>query len=155
MKFSIGSFIIEKTSIEPNTSYEIEKVIGILDGTLLAVNYGTSFNGEIHENNYENLPGTKSWREAIQRYREEEVFTIVEAEAERHRLQEAQNKLAQDFELVKDQLKSKLDRAAELVREAGDLARAHKKEFYDLRPECMPLYHALKDGGWVHSHMSC
>lgn len=155
MKFSIGDLIIEKKTIEPHTSYVIYKVVATLDGALLAVHWGGGYGGDIHEDEWEDEPGSRSWRSALQRYQEEELFSLEEAEKERLRLEVSKNSLNQEFETIRDQLRSKLDQAAVLVREAGDLVKAHDKEFYDLKQECMPLYNALKDGGWSHSHMKC
>lgn len=155
MKFSVGDLVVEKTDIKAHTSYNTQKVVGIFEGALLLEHHGFAFDGEIHPEEYESEVGSRSWRESLRRFQEEELFTPDEAVEELHRLEAAKSKLAEEFDAVRDQLHAKLQQAAALVKEAGELAKAHDKEFYDLRAECMPLYKALESGGWSHSHMRC
>jgi hypothetical protein len=155
MKFSIGDQVTEKEGIHPYTSYNVLKVISILDGALLAEHYGWSSEGKIYPEDYTSEIGSRGWREGLRRYQEEELFTLEEAEAEKYNLEVAQDKLSQEFYAVRVQLKKKLDQAAALVEEAGAIAQAHNKTFFNLKVECMPLYLALNGGGWSHSHMQC
>jgi len=155
MKFAIGDLVIEKKHVQPDTSYSIDKVVTIIDGAIVVEHHGFGFDGKTHGEVYQSPPGSRGWRSAYQRYQEEELFTLKEAEEERKRMKEAKTKLNDEFEAICWQLREKLDKAAELVGEAGALAKAHDKEFYDLKQECMPLYQALKAGGWSHSHMQC
>ena len=155
MKFSIGDQVVEKKNIQPYTSYNVLKIVSILDGALLLEHYGFRSEGEIHLEVYSNEPGSRGWREGLRRYQEEELFTLEEAEAEKHNLEAAQSKLSQEFDAVHYQLQGKLDQAAVLVEGAGLIAKAHNKIFFDLKKECMLLYQALDRYGWSHSHMQC
>jgi hypothetical protein len=155
MKFSIGDQVAEKKNIQPYTSYNVLKVISILDGVLLVEHYGFVSDGEIIQEDFSFKPGSRGWRTSLQKCQEEELLTLEEAVEELHALETAQNKLSQEFDAVRNQLQAKLDQAALLVKEAGTIAGAHNKTFFELKNECMPLYLALNGGGWSHSHMQC
>lgn len=155
MKFSIGDLAVKKTNIQPYTSYNVLKVACILDGVPLLEHYGVCYDGDLHQEDYEFLPGSRGWRGAFERYQEEELYTLEEATTELNYLENRQSQLNQDFDVVSVQIQAKLDQAAALVGEASALAVPFDKDFYDLKSECMTLYYALNSGGWSHSHMSC
>lgn len=157
MKFSIGDKIVERSLIRAHTSYPVYQVVGILDGNVLATHWGDGFDGELHHYDFydDEEPGSRSWRGAIQRYQESELFTPEEALAELRRLESAKSKLEMEFDAVKEVLKGKLDLAAKLADEAADLAVKHNKTFENVVDECVPLYKALKKGGWRHSTLQC
>lgn len=155
MKFAIGQQVVEKEALRAHSSYNVLKVVAILDGALLLEHYGFGCDGEVHHEDWEDKPGTRGWRESLQRYQESDLLTLEEAVEELHRLEAAESKLNQEFETVRDQVQEKLEQAAALVKEAASLTTAHDKSFYDLKRECMPLYLALNEGGWRHSHMEC
>ena len=157
MKFSIGDIAVQKTDVRAHTSYNPLKVIGVLNEALLLEHCGTGYGEEIHEESYEefNYPGSRMWREGILRCQEEELFTPEETVAELRRLEAAEDKLTQEFEAVRDDIQGRMERAADLVKEAADIVKAHNRKFSDLKSECMSLYEALDIGGWSHSHMRC
>jgi hypothetical protein len=157
MKFSIGDKAIEKKTIRAHTSYVVSEVVGTLDGALLLTHWGDGFDGEIRHYDFldEDKPGTRGWREGIQRYQETELYTPAEAVEELHRLEAAKRDLDNAFEAIRDQIQTKMNQAAALVKDAGTLAKTYDREFFDLKQDCVALYRALEDGGWSHSHMSC
>ena len=155
MKFSIGDLVVEKKVIHSNSSYVVQKVVGVIDDSFLTEHYGYSYDGLAHPETYKSEPGSRNWRSSFQRYQEKELFSFKEAEEQHQRLKEAENKLNQEFEFVREQVQANLNQAAALIQEAGTLAKAHNQDFFGLRDECMPLYKALEAGGWSHSHMKC
>jgi hypothetical protein len=155
MKFSIGQLVVEKKSIHPRTSYQVLKVAGTLNGALLLESYGGAYDGEVHVDDWTDEPGSRSWRSALERHQEEDLFTLEEALEEQRRLEAAKNKLDGEFEQVRSQIQDSLDKAAVFVQEAGGLAKSFGREFHQMKKECMSLYRALDEGGWSHSHMSC
>lgn len=157
MKFSINDLVVIKTLIHPHTSYSVNRVCAILDDAYLTVGYGFAFDGEIQKDDLEDLdkPGSRHWREGIQRYQEHELFSMDEAVIELRRLENVKSKLESDFESTRPQIQERMNKAAALVKEAVGIIKPLDKEFYDLTSECKELYLALKDGGWSHSTMSC
>lgn len=157
MKFQIKDKVIPKDSIKAHTNYLVSEVVGVLDGALLTMMWGDGFGEELHHYDFleDSKPGDRSWRGAIQRYQEDELFTPEEALAELRRLEGVKSKLEQDFEGVRSQVQEKMNKAAALVKEAGKLVEPTGKDFYDLTAECKELYLALNEGGWSHSTMRC
>ena len=155
MKFSIGQLVVEKNTIQPHLPYNVQQVVAILNDVLLLEHYGIAYDGEVSKEDWLYDIGSRSWREGLQRYQENELYTLEEALIELRYREAQQTKLASDFEAVRLQLKDKLDQAASLVQEAGEIANLHYKDFYDLKEECMGLYEALNRGGWSHSSMQC
>lgn len=155
MKFSIGDQVVEKSSLRAHTTYNVMKVVVILGDSFVLEHYGYGFDGEVNTDTYVIPLGARGWREAFKRYREEELFTLEETVQELHRLEAAETKLNEEFEAVRYQIQAKLNSAALLAREAGEIAKAYNKKFFDLKEDCMPLYKALAEGGWSHSHMKC
>lgn len=154
MKFSIGQNVIEKKSVNAYHNSVVHKVVGIIDTYYLIELVGISYDGEIHK--YGNSkPGERGWTNGIHRHTEEELFSLSEATDELRRLEHDKDKLDQEFDVVREQVKSKLEKAALLVQEAGAIVVLHDRTFFDLKQECMPLYQSLKVGGWSHSHMQC
>lgn len=159
MKFAIGDKVVEKqnTHNRAHSSYPVSQVAGVLNGALLLIPWGDGFDGELRHYDFydEDKPGTRGWREGIQRHTEDELFTPEEALAEIRRSEAAQSQMDKEFAAVKDQIEAKLDQAAKLADEAAVMILKHKKSFEDLTHECVPLYQALKKGGWRHSTMQC
>lgn len=155
MKFEIGQRVVEKNSIQAHCSYSIDKVVAYLDGNVLVEFWGSGYDEELHEDDFEYKPGGRLWKEKIRRYQEDELFSLEEGHAELRRLNSIKDKMNEDFEVVRKQIQAKMNQAADLVKAASALAEPLGKTFYDLRDEGMSLYHALKDGGWRHSHMQC
>lgn len=157
MKFAIGDRVVEKKDIRAHTSYNVQKVSAHLDGFLLLEHWGHGYDGELHEEDYSeyNKPGSRGWRESLQRYQEEELFTPEEALAELRKLEEAKSKLDEEFGAVRDLIAANLKQAAELVETAASLAKKCDKDFEDLIQEGGALYKALDNGGWRHSTMRC
>lgn len=157
MKFSIGDIVVEKKDIRPHTSYNTQKVVGLLNGALLLEHHGFAFDGEIHEESFasDDKPGSRGWREGLQRFQESELFTPEEAVTELHKLEAAKNKLEEEFASLTTEITGKLEQAAKLVDEAATMVDKSGHSFEDLTRECGPLYEALKKGGWRHSTMRC
>lgn len=157
MKFDVGSLVVEKKSVRAHTSYNVQKVTAILNGALLLEHHGFGFDGEITAEDYSeyNKPGSRGWRENLQRYQEEELFTPEEALAEISRLEAVKSKLDEEFGAVRDLIAANLQQAAELVETAASLAKKCDKDFEDLIQEGGALYKALDNGGWSHSTMRC
>ena len=153
--FSVGDKVVEKKNIQPRTSYNILQVVGSLNGALLTNQYGCGYQGEHHADDFEDVPGSRSWRSAIEQYQEEELVSLDEALIEQQKLEANKSKLDEEFEKVKPLIRKRLDEAAALVKEARLLVNPFDRTFYDLKIECTTLYQALDDGGWSHSHMSC
>ena len=156
MKFAVGDQVVEKSKLHARTSYTVDKVVGTLGDSVLVTHYGFAFDGEINpESCFEEKPGTRGYRSSIQRYQENELCTPEEALEELRRLELAKSKIESEFEGVRDQIREKMNAAAAIVKEAGEIIKPLDKEFYDLTTECKDLYLALEDGGWSHSTMSC
>lgn len=155
MKFSIGDMVVEKEDIHPHTSYNVFKVVTILNGELLIKHYGCVFDGELSVEEFESKPGGRCYRESFLRFQENELFTAQEADERILHLEAAKSKLENEFESVRSQIQEKLNQAAALVKEADALAKPFNKDFCILKSECGTLYHALNDGGWSHSSMRC
>ena len=157
MKFAIGDKVVEKKNVGAHSSYPVSQVAGLLNGALLLTPWGDGYNGELHHDDFydEDKPGTRAWREGIQRHTEDDLLTPEEALVEIHKLEAASSKLNEEFAAVKDQIEAKLDQAAKLADEAAVMILKHKKSFEDLTHECVPLYQALKKGGWRHSTLQC
>ena len=149
--------MVEKEDIQPHTSYTVKKVVGHLNGALLLEHYGFAWDGEITPEDFSEYskPGSRGWRDNIRRYQEDQLFTPDEALTEIRRLEADKSKLEKEFTGVRDLVTSKLNRAAELVDEAAALTTERGKSFYDMIQECVPLYTALKKGGWSHSTLQC
>lgn len=156
-KFSIKDKVIPKDSIRAHTNYLVAEVVGELDGAVLTMMWGDGFGEELHHYDFleDTKPGDRSWRGAVERYQESELFTPEEALIELRRLEAVKSQLETDFEGVRTQVQEKMDQAAGLVREAGVLVEPTGKDFYDLTKECKELYLALNGGGWSHSTMTC
>lgn len=156
MKFAIGAIVVEKKDLRAHTSYNTQKVVGYLDGALLLQHHGFAFEGEITEESFDfDKPGSRTWREGIRRFQENEVFTPEEALAEIRRLEEAKAKLEGEFDSVVEQVRGKMEQAAALTSEAADILVKHKKTFDDVLEEGVSLYKAQKKGGWRHSTFQC
>lgn len=156
MKFSVGDQVVEKSTLHPHTSYNVQKVVALFEGDLLLEHYGFAFDGEVTPEEYESEPGSRSWREGFQRYQESELLTLDEAESELHRLDVAKDKMSTEFEAVRASIQAKLDAAAVLVEEAAAIAKPFNKELDDLsRDECRKLYEAQEKNGWRASHVRC
>lgn len=158
MKFSIGDFVVDKKDIHAHTSYTVSKVVSLLDNDYLVSDHGVAYDDELHAfDNYINYgkPGSKGWRQSILRYQENELFSFEEAVQELKILESVKDKLNQEFESFRKDIRDKMAQAAILVREAGEFAKNCDKTFFDLKQECMPLFNALEGGGWSHSHMQC
>lgn len=157
MKFNIGDKAVEKKLIQPYTSYPVMQVVGKLDEFLLLTWWGDCFDGDLIQQDYllDSKPGTRSFREGIMRFDEEEIFTPQEAHAEQKRLESEKSKLDAEFSKVQKEIEKKLHQAAMLVKEASALAKPLEKDLFDLKNEGMELYRALSAGGWSHSHMKC
>jgi hypothetical protein len=136
MKFAVGDKVIEKARIMARASFPVYQVVGVLDGALLAKFWGDGFDGEIEEDTTRaefDEPGSRSWREGIVRYQEDEVFSAEEAVAEWKRLGEEKSKLDTEFQELRAKIQSRMDQAAALVKEAQDMA----------------------ESGWTSSSMRC
>lgn len=155
MKFAIGDKAIDKKLVHAHTSYHVMEVVGVLDGDLLLRSWGFGFNGELTEDDYQSSRGSRGWRQGIQRYSEDELFTHDEVVAELAVLEAAKSKMDEEFNAVRDLVRKNMEEAARLVKGATALVQPTGKDFYDLKQECMPLYQALTEGGWSHSSMKC
>ena len=147
--------MVEKAHLRAHTSYNIMEVVGTLGDDLLTKHFGFAFDGEVTNEGWVDKPRSRSWREGIQRYEEDELCTPEEAIAEIKKLEEAKSKLEADFEAVQELITSNLKDAAALVETAANLAVKCNKTFEDVVHECVPLYKALKKGGWRHSTLQC
>lgn len=158
MKFAVGDKAVDKTVIKPRTSFPVMEVVGVLGDALLLQFWGDGFSGEISKDPFTDEmyePGSRSWREGLMRFTEEELFTPDEALAEIKKLEAAKSKLDDEFDGVRDQIAEKMAQAASLAKEAVALMTPFDRDFCDLRQECLPLYDALDEGGWRPSHMRC
>jgi hypothetical protein len=156
MKFAIGDKVVEKKSIHPHTSFGVMVVAAFFEDSYLLKYYGNSYEGHIDCYDYDNeRPGTRFWRESIQRYEEKELLSLDEALEQIKVLQSDKMMLENQFNKAKNEIQDKLNAAAILVEEAGKLVDAFDKTLYDLKTECLPLYNALDKYGWSHSSMSC
>jgi|SRR6185369_5782302 len=157
MKFANGDKVIPKDSIRAHTNYLVSEVVGYLDGSVLTMAWGDGFGDELHHYPFleDSKPGDRSWRSAVQRYQESELFTPAEALVELRKLEAVKSQLESEFESMRSQVQEKMDKAALLVAEAGALVEPTGKDFYDLVNECKELYLALTKGGWSHSTMRC
>lgn len=155
MKFSIDDKVIEKSNLRPHTNYVVSKVVGFLDGNILTIMWGDGFGEELHEYNFSEKVGSRSWRGAVQRYAEDELCTPEEALTILKQLESSKDYMEEEFNKLRSRIQSKMEKAATLVKEAADIISPYEKEFYDLTEECKDLYLALKHGGWSHSTMSC
>lgn len=161
MKFQVKDKVIPKETVRPRSNYNVYEVVAHLDGHILAEFWGDGFgDGTIEQDPYradpDNTPvGSSGWRGSIARYQESQLFTPEEAYAEWRRLTDGKDKLEAEFEAIRDAVKEKLNQAAVLVKEAGDIVTSKEKEFYDLPGACKELYLALKEGGWSHSTLVC
>lgn len=157
MKFAIGDKVVQKSSVRAHINYPVDIVVGFLGDAVLTMGWGDGFGDEIrHYDFYEDVkPGDRSWRSAVSRYQEKELFTPEETVLELRRLEEVKSQLEKDFEGVRSQVQEKMDKAALLVQEASALVKPTGKDFYDLVNECEELYRALNKGGWSHSTMKC
>lgn len=137
-KFPIASKVVKKP-LQAGYSYHAGDVIAITpDGKIIVEMWAhCNFKG------------------ACNKYDPSELFTEAEAAVEQARLDADQSKLEIQFESVRGQIISKMDQAATLVAESAALAEEFEKTLSDLKPECRPLFNALKDGGWSASSMSC
>lgn len=158
MKFKVGDKAVDKTVIKPRTSFPVMEVVGVLGDALLLQFWGDGYDGEISKDTFTdeyNKPGTRSYREGVMRFLEEELFTTDEALAHIKSLEAAKSKLDEEFSGVRDQIAEKMAQAASLAKEAVELMKPFDRDFCDLRKECLPLYDALDEGGWRASHMRC
>jgi hypothetical protein len=156
MKFAIGDKVVDKTTVKAFTSHSVYEVVGVLDDSLLLKHWGDCFDGVLdHYDFLDKSPGTRGWREGILRYQDNELITTDEALKQLAVLENIQDLLDDDFEKVKSQFQQKINQAAAIVKEANELINPFDRVLSDLRDECMPLYLALHNGGWSHSHMSC
>lgn len=156
-KFSAGDIVVVKKDINAHSSHVAFQVKTILDGIPLIEMYGTIYDGkvEVFEGPQLSRPGTRGWREGLQRFQVDELFSLEEAKQEQLRLEAIHNHLEKEFSAVSDKVKEKFNQAAALVKEAEALIKPMDKTFYNMKTEAMSLYRALEAGGWSHSHMSC
>ena len=157
MKFNIKDKVVPKDHLKAHTNYTVLEVVGSLDGNVLTMAWGDGFGEELHHYDFleDTKPGDRSWRGAIERYQESELFTPEEALVELRKLEAVKSKLESEFEGVRSQVQEKMKGAALLVSEAAQLVSPTGKDFYDLVSECKELYLALNEGGWSHSTMRC
>jgi uncharacterized protein YhaN len=157
MKFAIGDKVVEKKHLRPHTNYPVDEVVGFLGDHVLATGWGDGFGNELRKYDFSmsGEVGSRSFRSSIQRFVESELLTPEEAIEELAKLEAEKSKLESEFEDVRASVKEKLNQAARLVKEAGDLVKPTGKDFYDLVAEGEALYKALTGGGWSHSTMKC
>jgi hypothetical protein len=157
MKFAIGDKVIHKSSVRAHTNYPVDIVVGFLGDAVLTMGWGDGFGSEIrHYDFYEDVkPGDRSWRSAVSRYLESELFTPEEVVVELKKLEDTKSRLEAEFEGVRSQVQEKMEAAAALVAEASELVKPTGKDFFNLVNECKDLYRALSKGGWSHSTMTC
>lgn len=155
MKFVVGDKAVEKALVRAHTGYPVYKIVGTLDGALLAKYWGNGFQGEHEEFPMGDKPGTRSYRSSIVQYSESELFTIDEAQIEIARLEVEKDKVEGEFEKVRASLGDKMNQAAALVQEVVNNLNSLGKNFDALRREGMPLNDALEAGGWRPSNMRC
>jgi hypothetical protein len=98
---------------------------------------------------------TRSWREGIVRYQEEELLSTEEALAHLKLLDAEKSKLDEEFQILRTKIQAKMDQATALVKEAQDMAESVGKELTDAYSECRPLFRAIRESGWTSSSMSC
>lgn len=161
MKFNLNDLVVLKTALHPRTNYCVYSVAIIYEGSYLLKFHGDVYQYESKEvdttyrDEYESKPGTRSWREGLQRYQEDELFSLEEAAAEWDRISNVKDQMEKDFIAVKSQVEEKMKAAAALVAEANALVLPLDKDLCDLTKECMPLYNALDNGGWRSSNFRC
>lgn len=157
MKFSIDDQVAERCDIHPRSSFNIYKVIGFFEGAVLATWWGHAYDGDVMREDFllDNKPGTRSFRTAILRFEEKELITPEEAFAEQKVQEAARNKMEEEFEGLRSQIREKMDQASLLVDEAVATLASYGKSFIDLQEECSLLSNALDRGGWRESSMHC
>ncbi len=158
MKFAVGDIVVDRSTLRPHTNYCVSEVVAYIGNSVITKMWGDGFGSELHKYEgdcWEFEPGSRNWKSAFSRHLESELCTPAEALVELRKLEAAKDSLEAEFTAVRDQVREKLDKAALLVKEAGDIIKPLDKEFYDMSTECKDLYLALKDGGWSHSTMSC
>lgn len=156
MKFKVGDLVTHKESIRPHSSYTVDKVSAILNGFYLVEHHGFGYDGEIRvdENEYE--PGSRSWRSALARYKEDELCTIEEHMVEAHKLEAEQSRLDAEFQVIRSQFQENLDKAADLINQSTTMAEACQKDIREsLKNDFRNLFHALDKAGWSASFTRC
>lgn len=76
-------------------------------------------------------------------------------EAENKRLLDEQERLEKEFERVETECKTKLEKAADLIREASSLAHSKGKDLQEMYEAVRPLERAMDDAGWSTSSWHC
>jgi hypothetical protein len=82
--------------------------------------------------------------------RYEEADLMLEADAK-----SALNDLEDAFNKLQDELKVKIVEAANLIKEAGDIAEEHGEELAEMHDATDPLLSAMDNAGWRTSSLSC
>ena len=158
MKFKVGDKVVDKSLLRARTSYPVYQVVSFLGSDVLTKFWGDGFDGEITEDESRvefDTPGSRCWREGIVRYQESELISSDEALAEMKRLDSDKLKLEEEFKALRTKIQSKMEQAAELVKQAQDIAESVGKELPDAYSECRPLFQAIRKSGWTPSSMSC
>jgi tyrosine-protein phosphatase YwqE len=134
MRFHMGDKVVCKKDIKVHYHFDAGEVIALLADNYYIVEWDPDFVGKYAE-------------ESLVTEKEAGVIKAVQ-EAER-------NKIESEFETIRGQLQANLAQATELVSKSVELAKKHKKNFRDLKSECMPLFRAINDGGWSPSSIKC
>lgn len=154
MKFNVGQNVVIKEGIAAYLSFNIMRVMYVLNDHYLLLEYfgfGTSKEINLEHSSLDE----PLFNREVYRYKEEELFTIEEAQKEILRLEEIESKIEAEFTEVRNQIKSKLEQAADLVEEALKLAKPFDKNLYDLQDEVRLLNLALNNNGWKSSNTGC
>jgi hypothetical protein len=156
MRFKIDDLVVMKADVQARRSYEAYKVALIFRDSYLLEHYGSVWEGKITQEDWESEPGSRSWREALIRYQESELFTFEEAVQEQRKLEVEKSRLANEFEAVHAQFRENLDKAADLINQSSTMAEACNKEIRDsLKSDFRNLFHALDRAGWSASFTRC
>jgi len=156
MRFKVDDLVAQKDKVRPHTSYEIYKVVGILNDNYIAEHYGSAWEGQIYKGDCELEPGSKNWQGAYIRFREADLITPEEYLTEKNRLEDEESRLNSEFETIRAQFRKNLDEAADLINQSTTMAEACNKNIRDsLKNDFRNLFHALDKAGWSASFTRC
>lgn len=156
MRFQPNDLVVSNQKIRPHTSYEIYKVVAIINGHCLLEHYGSAWEGEIHKDDYEWEPGSRNWSETYIRYQEKDLITPEEYLVEKKKLEAEESRLEGEFKAVRSQFRENLDKAADLINQSTTMAEACQKDIRSsLKIDYQTLFHALDRAGWSASFTRC
>lgn len=136
-KFEVGSrvVLVESSNLETHNEYEDDTT----RGTIQSIDIDGQFTIKWDDSWITPNPG---------KHKAEELITEVEAD-------KILSKLEKEYEAWANPIRKKMEKAGQLLREAGELADKQNRNLSEMHEIVGPLIAAMDDVGWSTSSLFC